>query len=188
MSLKDVPVRARLWAPDRSLPRFGETSSFFRFSLTSFALHLWATDRFGNVAQACRAALSGDGSAQKCRPSVRPGLPRLSRERDSAFCSRKGAPRATKRCGSVAQACRATLSGDGNARKCRPSVGPDTLGRRKVPKALPRNVARHPWATVGATKSSTKKSDCQFADSPTFFVYLSFETVPWGGARLGEGS
>jgi hypothetical protein len=35
---------------------------------------------------------------------------------------------------------------------------------------------------------TTKKSDCQFADSPTFFVYLSFETVPWGGARFGEGS
>ena len=92
MSLKDVPVRARLWAPDRSLPRFGRLLLFFvRLNLTSFALHLWAADRCGSVAQACRAALSGDGSARKCRPSVRPG----------------------------------------------------TFGRRKVPKALPRSVARH---------------------------------------------
>ena len=46
-------------------------------------------------------------------------------------------------------------------------------------------------APLGDGKSNkiitTKKSDCQFADSPTFFVYLSFETVPWGGARFGEG-
>ena len=62
MSLKDVPVRARLWAPDRSLPRFfGRLLLFFvRFNLTSFAQYLRAAETRGGVAQACRAAPSGD--------------------------------------------------------------------------------------------------------------------------------
>ena len=70
MSLKDVPVRARLWAPDRSLPRFfWETSSFFvRFNLTSFAQYLRAVETRGGVAQACRAAPSGDDKCGfRCR-------------------------------------------------------------------------------------------------------------------------
>ena len=40
---------------------------------------------------------------------------------------------------SVAQACRAALSGDENARKCHPSVPYFTLGRRKVWVSLPRS-------------------------------------------------
>lgn len=70
MSLKDVPVRARLWAPDRSLPRFfWETSSFFvRFNLTSFAQYLRAAETRGGVAQARRAAPSGnDKYGFRCR-------------------------------------------------------------------------------------------------------------------------
>lgn len=78
-------------------------------------MHLWAADRCGSVAQACRAALSGD---DKC------GF----RCRRVSFI--------------LTSFCLAPL-GDGSARKCRPSVRPGTFGRRKVPKALPRSVARH---------------------------------------------
>ena len=70
MSLKDVPVRARLWAPDRSLPRFfGRLLLFFvRFNLTSFAQYLRAAETRGGVAQACRAAPSGnDKCGFRCR-------------------------------------------------------------------------------------------------------------------------
>lgn len=70
MSLKDVPVRARLWAPDRSLPRFfGRLLLFFvRFNLTSFAQYLRAAETRGGVAQACRAAPSGnDKYGFRCR-------------------------------------------------------------------------------------------------------------------------
>ena len=83
---------------------------------------------------------------------------------------------------------------------------PCTPERQKGAEVSPKRAAWHSQATksaksvapecsaapLGDGKSNkiitTKKSDCQFADSPTFFVYLSFETVPWGGARLGEGS
>ena len=70
MSLKDVPVRARLWAPDRSLPRFfGRLLLFFvRFNLTSFAQYLRAAETRGGVAQACRAApLGNDKCGFRCR-------------------------------------------------------------------------------------------------------------------------
>ena len=83
---------------------------------------------------------------------------------------------------------------------------PCTPERQKGAEVSPKRAAWHSRATksaksvapecsaapLGDGKSNKiitiKKSDCQFADSPTFFVYLSFETVPWGGARLGEGS
>ena len=83
---------------------------------------------------------------------------------------------------------------------------PCTPERQKGAEVSPKRAVWHSRATksaksvapecsaapLGDGKSNkiitTKKSDCQFADSPTFFVYLSFETVPWGGARLGEGS
>ena len=70
MSLKDVPVRARLWAPDRSLPRFfGRLLLFFvRFNLTSFAQYLRAVETRESVAQARRAALLGDDKCGfRCR-------------------------------------------------------------------------------------------------------------------------
>ena len=87
MSLKDVPVRARLWAPDRSLPRFfGRLllflsdstlrllpSTFGRWkraevSLKRAVLHPRATKMYESVAQACRAAPSGDEKVRKCCP------------------------------------------------------------------------------------------------------------------------
>ena len=90
MSLKDVPVRARLWAPDRSLPRFfWETSSLFlsdstlrllpstlgrrrctEVSLKRAVLHPRATIKHESVAQESRAALLGNGKARKSRLTV----------------------------------------------------------------------------------------------------------------------
>ena len=114
MSLKDVPVRARLWAPDRSLPRFfWETSSFFvRFNLTSFAQYLRAVETRGGVAQACRAAPSGDDKVRKCCP--REPCCTLGRRRCTKVLPKRAVlhPRATKMYESVAQACRAAHSGN----------------------------------------------------------------------------
>ena len=78
MSLKDVPVRARLWAPDRSLPRFLGDFFFFlsdstlrllpstfgrrkraEVSLKRAVLHPRATIKYESVAQGSRAAPSG---------------------------------------------------------------------------------------------------------------------------------
>lgn len=87
MSLKDVPVRARLWAPDRSLPRFfGRLllflsdstlrllpSTFGRWkraevSLKRAVLHPRATKMYESVAQESRAAPSGDDKCGfRCR-------------------------------------------------------------------------------------------------------------------------
>ena len=148
MSLKDVPVRARLWAPDRSLPRFWETSSFFvRFNLTSFAQYLRAAETRGGVAQARRAAPSGDEDVRKCRSSV--PCCTLGRRRCTKVLPKRAAlhPRAMKKCESVAQESRAAPSGDEDVRKCRPSVPCCTLGRRKSAKVLPKRAVLHPWAT-----------------------------------------
>ena len=114
MSLKDVPVRARLWAPDRSLPRFfGRLLLFFvRFNLTSFAQYLRAAETRGGVAQACRAAPSGDEDVRKCCP--REPCCTLGRRRCTKVLP-KGAvlhPRATKMYESVAQESRAALLGN----------------------------------------------------------------------------
>ena len=114
MSLKDVPVRARLWAPDRSLPRFfGRLLLFFvRFNLTSFAQYLRAAETRGGVAQACRAAPSGDEKVRKCRSSV----PRctLGRRRCTKVSLKRAVlhPRATIKHESVAQESRAAPSGN----------------------------------------------------------------------------
>ena len=87
MSLKDVPVRARLWAPDRSLPRFfGRLllflsdstlrllpSTFGRrkraeVSLKRAVLHPRATKMYESVAQVSRAAPLGDDKCGfRCR-------------------------------------------------------------------------------------------------------------------------
>ena len=64
-------------------------------------------------------------------------------------------PRATKRRDSVAQACRAALSGDENARKCHPSVPRCTLGRRKVWVSLPKSPI-HPYVILPYTHGQQK--------------------------------
>ena len=148
-----------------------------------------------SVAQACRAALSGDENARKCHPSV----PYFTLGRRKVWVSLPKSPihpyvilpytlgrrkcatvlpkrvvlysRATKSMGfvaeespsslrhsvlhlwasimdrSVTQACRAALSGDEEALKCRSSVPCRTLGRRKCTKVLPKRAALHPRAT-----------------------------------------
>ena len=208
MSLKDVPVRARLWAPDRSLPRFlGRLLLFLSDStLTSFCpvpsgggnarrcrssvpcctlgrrrctkvspkravLHPWATKMYESVAQACRAAPSGDEKVRKCCP--REPCCTLGRRRCTKVSPKRAVlhPRATKKCESVAQACRAALLGDDkcgfrrrrvsfihtsfcpaplgdeDVRKCRSSVPCCTLGRRRCTKVSPKRAVLYPWAT-----------------------------------------
>ena len=144
MSLKDVPVRARLWAPDRSLPRFfGRLLLFFvRFNLTSFAQYLRAVETRGGVAQACRAAPSGDEDVRKCCPSE--PCCTLGRRRCTKVLP-KGAvlhPRATKMYESVAQESRAALLGnDKYGFRCRrvsfihTSFCPAPLGNGKARKS-----------------------------------------------------
>ena len=167
MSLKDVPVRARLWAPDRSLPRFfGRLllflsdstlrllpSTFGRrkraeVSLKRAVLHPWATKMYESVAQACRAAPSGDEDVRKCRSSA----PRctLGRRRCTKVLPKRAVlhPRATKMYESVAQARRAAPSGDEKVRKCRSSVPRCTLGRRRCTKVSLKRAVLHPRATI----------------------------------------
>ena len=140
-------------------------------SLKRAVLHSRVTKMLGSVTQACRAALSGDEEALKCRSSVpcrtlgrrkctkvlpkRAALhPRATKSvgfvaEESHSSLRHSAlhPRATKMRDSVAQACRAALSGDENARKCHPSVPYFTLGRRKVWVSLPRSPI-HPYVIL----------------------------------------
>ena len=138
MSLKDVPVRARLWAPDRSLPRFfGRLllflsdstlrllpSTFGRWkraevSLKRAALHTRATKMYESVARESRAVPSGnDKYGFRCR--------RVSFIHTS-FCP---AP-----------------LGNGKARKCCPSVSCCTLGRRKCSEVSPKRAVFYSWAT-----------------------------------------
>ena len=150
MSLKDVPVRARLWAPDRSLPRFfGRLLLFFvRFNLTSFAQYLRAAETRGGVAQACRAAPSGDEDVRKCCPSA--PCCTLGRRRCTKVSLKRAAlyPRATKMYESVAQGSRAVPSGDEDVRKCCPREPCCTLGRRRCTKVLPKGAVLHPRATI----------------------------------------
>ena len=131
MSLKDVPVRARLWAPDRSLPRFfGETSFFCQIQPYVFC-----------------PVPSGGGNARRCRSSA--PCCTLGRRRCTKVLP-KGAvlhPRATKMYESVAQARRAAPSGDEDVRKCRSSAPCCTLGRRRCTKVLPKGAVLHPRAT-----------------------------------------
>ena len=150
MSLKDVPVRARLWAPDRSLPRFfGETSSFFvRFNLTSFAQYLRAAETRGGVAQARRAAPSGDEDVRKCRSSA--PCCTLGRRRCTKVSLKRAVlyPWATIKYESVAQGSRAAPSGDDKVRKCCPREPCCTLGRRRCTKVLPKRAVLYPRATI----------------------------------------
>ena len=140
MSLKDVPVRARLWAPDRSLPRFfGRLLLFFlsdstlrllpstfgrrkraEVSLKRAVLHPRATKMYESVAQGSRAAPSGDEDVRKCCP--REPCCTLGRRRCTKVLPKRAVlhPRATIKYESVAQESRAAPSGDDKARKCCP--------------------------------------------------------------------
>ena len=130
-------------------------------SLRHSVLHLWASIMDRSVTQACRAAPSSDKKARNCCSSVPCCTPRRRKVWVSlpkspihpyvilpcTFRQRKWAevspesvvlhPRVTKMRDSVAQACRAALSGDEEALKCRSSVPCCTLGRRYWVKMLP---------------------------------------------------
>ena len=167
MSLKDVPVRARLWAPDRSLPRFfGRLllflsdstlrllpSTFGRWkraevSLKRAVLHSRATKMYESVAQACRAAHSGNEDVRKCRSSV--PCCTLGQRRCTKVSLKRAVlhSRATKMYESVAQVSRAAPLGDEDVRKCCPREPCCTLGRRKSTKVLPKRAVLHSWATI----------------------------------------
>ena len=149
MSLKDVPVRARLWAPDRSLPRFlGRLllflsdstlrllpSTFGRWkraevSLKRAALHPWATKMYESVAQVSRAAPSGDDKVRKCCP--REPCCTLGRRRCTKVLPKRAVlhPWTTIKYESVAQESRAAPLDDDKVRKCCPREPCCTLGRR----------------------------------------------------------
>ena len=128
---------------------FWETSSFFvRFNLTSFAQYLRAVETRGGVAQACRAAPSGDEDVRKCRSSV--PCCTLGRRRCTKVLPKRAVlyPRATKMYESVAQGSRAAPSGDDKVRKCCPREPCCTLGRRRCTKVLPKGAVLHSWATI----------------------------------------
>ena len=173
-----TPRRRKVWVslprsplhPYVILPCTFRQRKWAEVSPESVVLHPRATKMRDSVAQACRAALSGDENARKCHPSVpyftlgrrkvygfrcrrvpliltsfcpTPTGNKKGRKcrlnvscrtfgrRRSAEVSLKRAvlhSRATKMRDSVAQECRAALSGDENARKCHPSVSCCTLG------------------------------------------------------------
>ena len=192
MSLKDVPVRARLWAPDRSLPRFfWETSSFFvRFNLTSFAQYLRAAETRGGVAQARRAAPSGDEDVRKCCP--REPCCTLGRRRCTKVSLKRAVlhPRATKKCESVAQGSRAAPSGDEDVRKCRSSAPRCTLGQRRCTKVSLKRAVLHPRATIKyesvaqESRAALLGNDkCGFRRRRVSFIHTSFCPAPLGNGK-----
>ena len=83
-----------------------------KVSLKRAVLHHRETETRGGVAQACRAAPSGDEDVRKCRSSV--PCCTLGRRRCTKVSPKRAVlhPRATQKYESVAQACRAALLGD----------------------------------------------------------------------------
>ena len=118
-------------------------------------------------------APTGNKNGRECRLNA--SCRTLGRRRSAEVSLKRAAlhPRATKRRGIVAQACRAAPPGDGdekygfrcrrvpfiltsfcpapfgneNGRRCCPSVSYCTLGRRKGATVLPKRVVPHSWAT-----------------------------------------
>ena len=111
------------------------------------ARHPWATETGGSVPRACAAAPLGDGIGRKCRSGVRRGAVRrrngaeMSPERVVMPCW------ATEWGGSVPRACGAAPLGDGNGRRCRPSVRRGAVRQRNGAEVFPERAPRHRWAT-----------------------------------------
>ena len=174
MSLKDVPVRARLWAPDRSLPRFlGDFFFFCQIQPYVFC-----------------PVPSGGGNARRCRSSV--PCCTLGRRRCTKVLP-KGAvlyPRATKMYESVAQGSRAVPSGDEDVRKCCPREPCCTLGRRRCTKVLPKRAVLHPWATK-MYESVAQESRAALLGNDKYgfrcrrvsFIHTSFCPAPLGNGK-----
>ena len=95
-----------------------------------------ATGRGENVAQGCRAALTGNGKGHKRRPRVQGGT---HRQQKGAETSPKGVARHSRATGrdiNVAQGYRAALTGYEKGRKRRPRVPGGTHGLREGTKTL----------------------------------------------------
>ena len=127
-----------------------ESSSSLRHSV----LHLWASIMDRSVTQACRAVPSGDENVRKCCLSV----PRytLGRQRSAEVSLKRAAlhPRATKRRGIVAQACRAAPPRRRKVWVSLPKsplhpyvILPCTFRQRKSTEVSPRRAALYPRAT-----------------------------------------
>ena len=191
MSLKDVPVRARLWAPDRSLPRFfGRLLLFLSDSTLRLLPSTFGRWKRAEVAQACRAAPSGDEDVRKCRSSV--PCCTLGRRRCTKVLPKRAVlyPRATKMYESVAQGSRAAPSGDDKVRKCCPREPCCTLGRRRCTKVLPKGAVLHPWATKmyesvaqGSRTALLGDDKCGFRCRRVSFIHTSFCPAPLGNGK-----
>ena len=130
---------------------FWETSSFFvRFNLTSFAQYLRAAETRGGVAQACRAAPSGDDKVRKCCP--REPCCTLGQRRCTKVSLKRAVlrPRVTIKHESVAQESRAAPSGDDKCGFSLPKgflhpyfILPCALGQREGAEESPDCAARH---------------------------------------------
>ena len=113
------------------------------------ARHPWATETSVSVARACYAAPLGDGTGQKCSPSVRRGTAGR-RKRAEVFLKRAARhPWATETGRNVPRACGAATLGDGIGRKCSPSVRRGAVRRRNGTEVFPEREVRPPWATEG---------------------------------------
>ncbi len=175
MSLKDVPVRARLWAPDRSLPRFFWGDFFFFCQIQPYVF--------------CPVP-SGGGNARRCRSSV--PCYTLGRRRCTKVLP-KGAvlhPRATKMYESVAQESRAAPSGDDKVRKCCPREPCCTLGRRRCTKVSLKRAVLHPRATIKhesvaqESRAALLGNDkCGFRCRRVSFIHTSFCPAPLGNGK-----
>ena len=174
MSLKDVPVRARLWAPDRSLPRFfGETSFFCQIQPYVFC-----------------PVPSGGGNARRCRSSA--PCCTLGRRRCTKVSLKRAVlhSRATKMYESVAQARRAAPSGDEDVRKCRSSAPRCTLGRRRCTEVSLKRAVLHPRATIKhesvaqESRAAPSGNDkCGFRRRRVSFIHTSFCPAPLGNGK-----
>ena len=106
-----------------------------------------ATIIAGNVAQRCRAALTGNGMGHKCRPRVQGGT---HRQQKGAETSPKGVARHSRATGrdiNVAQGYRAALTGYEKGRKRRPRVSDGSHGRREGAEMSPKGAGRYSRAT-----------------------------------------
>ena len=174
MSLKDVPVRARLWAPDRSLPRFfGDFFFFCQIQPYVFC-----------------PVPSGGGNARRCRSSV--SCCTLGQRRCTKVSLKRAVlhPRAMKMYESVAQESRAAPSGDEDVRKCRSSAPRCTLGRRRCTKVLPKRAVLHSWATI-KYESVAQESRAALLGNDKYgfrcrrvsFIHTSFCPAPLGNGK-----
>ena len=106
-----------------------------------------ATIIAGNVAQRCRAALTGNGKGHKRRLRVPGGT---HRQQKGAETSPKGVARHSRATGrgiNVVQRCRAALTGNRKGHKRSPRVPDGTHGQREGAKTSPKGTGRHSRAT-----------------------------------------